>query len=97
MHMPLSSVECLILSYERSPSDLLGGLYAKLSTLHKVASWGTNADFFIQVEFTPNFFITSTAVEVDPNHESPPTQHPFGIFAPSTKCNTSAVLVVISY
>jgi hypothetical protein len=46
MHMPLPSVECLILSHERSLSDLLGSFYAKLSSLHKGASWGTNADFF---------------------------------------------------
>jgi len=55
MHMPLSSVECLILSYERSLSDLLGGLYAKLSTLHKVASWGINADFFYPGWVYPKF------------------------------------------
>ncbi len=50
----------------------------------------------IHVEWTPNLAITSTAVEMDPNQESPPTQAPGGICAFSTNQSTSAEWAVIS-
>jgi hypothetical protein len=46
----------------------------------------------IHVEWTPNLANTSTAVEMDPNHESPP----IGICAFSTNQSTTAAWAVIS-
>jgi hypothetical protein len=48
----------------------------------------------IQDEWTPNLFITSTAVAVDQNQESLPTQPDFGIPAPSTSQSTLLYLLV---
>ncbi len=50
----------------------------------------------IQVELTQNLLITSTAVVVDLNQESPPTKLPTGNLELSTNLSTFVVWAVMS-